>query len=327
MATPIDRFTATTPEHQQQAQALPVVLPAELHIIDGESPPTPEIASIPLHTLRLNDMGPAPAAAPITIEIEIEIDKTVPASGNLSVKGQQVWLGADRAGTPITLRISTTYLRVLLAGVLIKTIASKLAASDLHALVLTGQARLLDPDNTPVETPVTGMVEVERTVNAAGCVGLANKAVSIGFGLAGRRVVLRFTAGVMTVLDPADRKLLRSLPSPLTTRATAYLRGARPAGPPPTPPVAGPVTIERIVSSSGGIMIARQRIQIGRQHARKVVTATLDEDTIQVHDGPHLLATHPGPAPMSSPIAGPEPLDCLGPTSRIRSRAKPSSII
>ena len=83
------------------------------------------------------------------------------------------------------------------------------------------------------------------------------------------------------------------MPSPLSTRATAYLRGARPAGPPPTPPLVGPVTIERIVSSKGGITIARQRIQIGRQHARKVVTATLDQDTIQVHHGGHLLVTTP----------------------------------
>ena len=30
MATPIDRFTATDPEHQQHSQALPLVLPAEL---------------------------------------------------------------------------------------------------------------------------------------------------------------------------------------------------------------------------------------------------------------------------------------------------------
>ncbi len=47
------------------------------------------------------------------------------------------------------------------------------------------------------------------------------------------------------------------------------------------------------VSSSGGIMIARQRIQIGRNHARAVVTVCLDEDTITVHHGPHLLATTP----------------------------------
>ena len=38
-------------------------------------------------------------------------------------------------------------------------------------------------------------------------------------------------------------------------------------------------------------MVARQRAQIGRSHARKVVTATVDEQRIQAHDVPHLLVT------------------------------------
>lgn len=136
---------------------------------------------MPLNLLRLKHMGPSPVAAPITVEL----DKTVPASGNLQVKGQQIWLGPDRAGTPIVLRICTTYLRVFLAGVLIKTVGSKLAASDLHALVHTQQARVITTD-PPAELPVSPVIEVERTVNAAGCVGLANKAVSVRFPVAGR---------------------------------------------------------------------------------------------------------------------------------------------
>ncbi|RSM75568.1 IS481 family transposase [Kibdelosporangium aridum] len=291
MTPPVDRFTTTDPEHARQAETLPLVLPAELDVIDNQHEPEPdaEIASMPVNLLRLNDMGPAPVAAPITIEL----DKTVPASGNLQVKGQQIWLGPDRAGTPITLRISTSLLRVLLAGVPIKTVASKLAASDLHALVHTQHARIIEGDTTTIQQPGSTAIEVERTVSAAATIALANKPITVGFSPAGRRVILRFEAGVMAVLDPTDRTLLRTLPSPLTTRAVAYLRGARPAGPPPTPPPAAPVTVERIVSSSGGIMIARQRIQIGRQHARKVLTLTLDETTIHVHDGPHLLATVP----------------------------------
>lgn len=285
MRIPIDRFTPAPAD-----ETLPLALPAELDLIDGQDEPEPEIedARMPLNLLRLKHMGPSPQAAPITVEL----DKTVPASGNLQVKGQQIWLGPDRAGTPIVLQICTTYLRVFLAGVLIKTVGSKLAASDLHALVHTQHARIVTID-PPAELPVSPVIEVERTVNAAGCVGLANKAVSVGFPLAGRRVILRFDAGLMAVLDPTDRTLLRSVPSPLTTRPVAYLRGARPAGPPPVPPAETPVTVERIVSSSGGIMIARQRVQVGRNHARKVLTVTIDETTIQVHDGPHLLVTAP----------------------------------
>ncbi|MCE7010106.1 hypothetical protein LWC34_45985 [Kibdelosporangium philippinense] len=93
----------------------------------------------------------------------------------------------------------------------------------------------------------------------------------------------------MSVLDPTDRTLLRTMASPADPPAVASLRGARPAG----PPAAQPLTVELIVPSSGGIMVARQRILIGRQHARKVLTISLDETTIHVHDGPHLLATVP----------------------------------
>ena len=299
MAAPVDRFTATTPEHGQEADTLPLVLPAELDIIEGQntpaptqepgSEPEPEIATMPLHLLRLKEMGPSPVATPVTVEL----DAVVPASGNLQVKGQQLWLGPDRAGTPVTLRITTSHLRVLLAGVLIKTVGSKLAASDLHALIAAGRARLVTDQTEPVDQPVAAVIEVERTVNAGGCVGLANRQVSVGFALAGRRVVLRFEATTMTVLDPTDRALLRSMPNPLATRAVAYLRGARPGGPPPMPPQAGAVTVERIVSSSGGVMIARQRVQLGRNHARKVVTATITERDIHVHDGPHLLVSVP----------------------------------
>lgn len=108
-----------------------------------------------MNVLRLNEMGPAPRAGTVTIEL----DKTVPTSGNLSIRGQQLWLGPDRAGTPITLRIDTNYLRVFLAGVLIKTVASKLAVSDLHALVQAGQARLVTPESLPSKPRLTGPAE------------------------------------------------------------------------------------------------------------------------------------------------------------------------
>jgi transposase InsO family protein len=297
MAPPVDRFTTGTGHADGQGDLLPLVLPAELELLDGQQEPQEkphETARMPLEVLRLHEMGPSPRAESVTVEL----DKTVPASGNLSIRGQQLWLGPDRAGTPITLRITTRHLRVFLAGVLIKTVASKLAASDLQALVDARQARLVSPDtadNAHADQHAAVVIEVDRTVSAVGYVALANKQHSIGYALAGRRVTLRFdTSGnVMTVLDAVDQTLLRSVPNPLTSRAIAYLRGARPAGPPPTPPAAGPVTVERIVSSSGGIMITRQRVQLGRQHARKVVSVTLDEHTIHVHDGPNLLVTVP----------------------------------
>lgn len=72
-----------------------------------------------------------------------------------------------------------------------------------------------------------GVIKVDPTVSA---VALANKQFSVGYALAGRRVTLRFARGVMAVLNATSRTLLRTVPNPLTTRAVAYPRGARPAG-------------------------------------------------------------------------------------------------
>src|ERR1700742_18100 len=218
MAPPIQRFTAHADGQGKTAsgEGLPLVLPAELELLDSQhdgqqgSQQAPqetvqETARMPLDVLRRHEMGPAPRPASVTVEL----DKTVPASGNLQIKGQQLWLGPDRAGTPITLRIDTSHLRVFLAGVLIKTVASKLAVSDLHALVHAGHARLITAA-TPSHHQQTGVIEVDRTVSAVGYVALANKQFSVGYALAGRRVTLRFDARRMMVLDPAERTLLRT---------------------------------------------------------------------------------------------------------------------
>ena len=75
----------------------------------------------------------------------------------------------------------------------------------------------------------------------------------------------------MAVLDPADRSLLRTVPDPLTTKTTVYLRVVLLAGSPPTSSAA-PIAVEPIVSSSDGIVITRKRIQLSCQHAAKLLT-------------------------------------------------------
>jgi hypothetical protein len=46
----------------------------------------------------------------------------VPSSGNLTVCGQQFWLGPTRAGTPITLWADTTVVHLLIDEVRLKTV-------------------------------------------------------------------------------------------------------------------------------------------------------------------------------------------------------------
>jgi hypothetical protein len=56
----------------------------------------------------------------------------------------------------------------------------------------------------------------------------------------------------------------------------ARLRGARRAAASPPAP-SGPVTVQRRVSSRGGIMVATQKIQVGLVHTGKVVTVTAED--------------------------------------------------
>jgi hypothetical protein len=84
--------------------------------------------------------------------------------------------------------------------------------------------------------------------------------------------------------DPDTRVLLRTRPSPLTWDQAQRLRGARPAGPPPRPS-AEPVTVQRRASNTGVIMVAGQKITLGRIHAGCTVTVHVAEDTMTIDLG------------------------------------------
>jgi hypothetical protein len=97
------------------------------------------------------------------------------------------------------------------------------------------------------------VAEVDRTVNLVGYIGLGGDRCTIGRAFAGQRVTLRLDGSVMQVLDRL-----------------------RPGALPTIPPPAGRIA-EQTVSSSGGFVVAGQRIQMGRAYARQVVTAHLDD--------------------------------------------------
>ncbi|MFF4040647.1 IS481 family transposase [Streptomyces sp. NPDC001816] len=280
MAVPASRFV---PRPRSEQDALPVVLPARLD-------PVPALDA------------PEPAPEPVAVawpmadgEVgAIELERVVPASGNLSLRGQQIWFGPALAGITVTLRIDVNRLHVLIAGGRHKTLPSKLSGRDLKALLTGGGARPAAPwadDPGPAQT-ADGVVEVDRTVNAVGYVGLGGDKVLIGWPFAGQRVTLRLDGKVLQVLDE-QRVLQATLPSPLPPSACGRLQGGRPAGPPPLLPPPAEQIAERTVSSVGGFMVAGQRIQLGRGYAHQVVTAHLDEETIRVFHGQELITTVP----------------------------------
>jgi hypothetical protein len=70
----------------------------------------------------------------------------------------------------------------------------------------------------------------------------------------------------------------------LTWDQARAMRGARPAGPPPRPSTE-PVTAQRRASNTGVVMVAGQKIALGRIHTGQVVTVHVAADTITIDLG------------------------------------------
>ena len=209
--------------------------------------------------------------------VAVEADRVVPPSGNLQLGGQQVWLGPALVNRKVTIWVDETSLHVLHDGARIKTLPSRLGVAELARLA-SGGARPAGP--SPLLAGTGTAVEIERTVNAAGLVGLAGAQVNVGYQLAGQRVTLRMDGTQMMVIT-SDGELARTMPCPVPAGDRYRLRGARKAAPPPLPP-SGPVTVQRRVSSRGGIMVATQKIQVGLVHAGKIVTVTAEDHAFRL---------------------------------------------
>lgn len=289
MTVPADRFTT------RPTEALPLRLPPALTTTDPKQPPPTALPNPP----RSQSQQPAATTTPLVMDangvdpvnLAVEITRTVPACGNLAVCGQQFWLGPVRAGATIRLWADTTVVHLLLNGVRLKTVPSRLTPTHLRQLLADGGHPAGPSPAATGQLKPGAPVEVDRLVNPIGLVSLAGRQCSIGYHLAGRRVTIRLDHGVLHLLD-TDRTLLRSLPNPLTPHEQARIRDARPAGPPPTP-APELQRVERRVSSRGTLVIAGQNIRIGVSHAGRTLTIEDADTTFRVHDGNHLLTEVP----------------------------------
>jgi hypothetical protein len=268
MAVPADRFS--TARARAEAELLPLRLPSVIALT--AVPPAPadpqsaaETASVPVPASYRS--GP------------VEFERVVPASGNMQVAGRQFWLGPARAGMVVTFWADTSMIHLTIGGARVKTVRSHLSAADLAALAATG-ARPAGPPPLPPAEPGAAL-EVDRIVSKDGAVHLAGRYVLAAEILGGRRVCVRVEQNTLMFFDPLTRELLRTRPSPLTWDQARQMRGARPAGPPPRPS-AEPVTAQRVASNTGVIMIAGQKIALGRIHARQIVTVHVAADTITI---------------------------------------------
>jgi transposase InsO family protein len=265
-------------------ERLPLRLPATV----TPAAPAPRLA--PPSTAAPEPVLPTPPVVspnggePVTLAVEVT--RTVPGSGNLTVAGQQFWLGPDRAGQPITLWADATVVHLLVNGVRLKTVPSRLSIGQLRQL-LTDGGRPAGPPPLPGGGPERGTaIEVDRLVSTNGLIGLAGRRHPVGSHLAGRRLTVRLDHGLLQLVDQGT--LLRSLPNPLTLAEQARLRDARPAGPPPAP-APEPLRVQRRVSCRGALVVAKQRIHVGIVHAGRTLTVEAAESTWRVYDDDVLL--------------------------------------
>ena len=262
MATPAERFRPSAGNDDD----LPLWAPADLQAI---SCPVPGSADTPA------------AAEPVSWPDAIEVDRVVPPSGNMTVGPQQFWLGPARAGQQVSFWIDTASVHLSTGGWRIKTVPSRLTGVDLARLRLSG-AR---PAGPPPAGPAPGTlaasrcVEVDRLVTATGGITVGNQLILVGSPLAGQRARIRLDGQLMHVITQ-DGVLWRTLPCPIPPGQRHRLQGVRLAGPAPLPPSA--ITVQRRVSSRGGIQVARQRIQVGMSHASKTVTVLTENDNFRL---------------------------------------------
>ncbi|GAA2611451.1 IS481 family transposase [Dactylosporangium fulvum] len=248
-----------------------------LRIPSGLLPPTSPLAP-PAQVVESADQASTTVAGRSQ---PVQVDRVVPASGNLMIAQQQIWLGPARAGLSITVWADTDRLHVLTRdGARIKSCSSRLSQRDLARLLADG-GRPAGPSPLPAIAPDVPAVEVDRDVNACGGISISGRQISVGMPLAGQRIRVRLDGILMHVIDEQNQ-LRRTLRCPLPPSACVRIRDARPAS--AVPPPAPTPDAERVVSINGSIQVAGQKIQVGVVHARKLVTVALDEHAVTVYD-------------------------------------------
>ncbi|GGQ36068.1 IS481 family transposase [Streptosporangium pseudovulgare] len=288
MAVPAGRFVARRDHDrgceqrdQGDGAALPLRLPADL-------------AALPAPAVEGPAEVVAEAAEVPAVPVAVEVERIVPASGNLTACGRQVWLGPARAGQTVTIWASATTMCVFLGEELLKTHPVTMSQADLGRL-MAGGGRAGRPSPAAAVPPgplaADAVVEVDRMVTNAGCVGLAGGLLSVGVPLAGRRVTLRIDARTVRVI--ADGVLMCTRPSPLTPSQRGRLHGARLAQGADGALVGRFPRVERVVSGNGTLMVAGCKVQVEQVHRGKVVTVVLEQTRLRVLFEGEELSVHP----------------------------------
>lgn len=279
----LDEKVPVMPADRFAPAAAPAVLPLWL-------PPSLEAAPHPIEAVvEVDDVAgaasPALAAVPVRVRGSgdaVELDKVVPVSGNMTVGGQQVWLGPDRSGQVVRVWADCDWVHLSIGAQRVKSVRSRLSVNDLDALAARGAQPAGDPPAATRARPRDGVVEAERTIARAGTISLGSHVIHVADSLAGRRIGIWIEDDAPLVFfDPATRAILRTRTSPLAAGEQHTLRWTQPAGERPRPDTE-PVTVQRRASATGVIVVARQRVSLGRAHAGSTVTVRVAQGTLAV---------------------------------------------
>jgi hypothetical protein len=197
----------------------------------------------------------------------------------ITVAGKAFWLGGYRSAMTVQVWADVDVIHLLVGGARVKSVRSHLTVNDLAKLMERGAVNAGPP---PLPAPEEGeAVEVDRVVSRGGTVSLGRHVVLAAEILAGRQVGVRIEPELLMFFDLTTRELLRTRANPLTAQQTRRIRGARKAGPPPRPPVE-PIRVQRRASNTGIIMVAGQKVALGRMHQHQTVTVVVSETTLAV---------------------------------------------
>jgi transposase InsO family protein len=180
--------------------------------IDGQHLKTlpSRLTSIDLARLRAQgarSAGPPPARpswTQLSTGAPVEIQRTVNATGTVSIAGKYHSVGQQFAGRRITLRLETTLAHIVLDGVLTRTIALALTPTQrahLQGARTPGPAPLIDRRPT----------RVQRTVSCRGGTQIIGQRVQVGLRYAGQIVTIEIDETTLRVYDQRDH-LIKHVP-------------------------------------------------------------------------------------------------------------------
>ncbi|CQD18931.1 integrase catalytic subunit [Mycobacterium europaeum] len=228
----------------------------------------------------------------------VEFDTVIAASGLLAVipSVQRISLGPNRAGQRAHVWVDEYTVHVLIDGALVKTVPSNLSAEDLRILSMRGARPAGAPPATASVTragslPAATVIEVDRFVDINGNAELAKHRLKIGAELARRKVTLRLDGHLIHVVY--NDLLAKTLPSPIPADQYTKIRGARIAASQSPPPAPGPISVQRKVPRDGVVMVARQRLRVGRTYTGKIVTIHVEDTHFRVTCDGAQLSIHP----------------------------------